>query len=104
LGRLHAASSNGSPGQRQQRRALLGGQHPRRGTALQHPRPALARDVGAPAHRVGGHRLQLSRLSLTSGFEFFGAPSGGLMGVEELLLELGGSSGDRRGVGGADLA
>ncbi len=62
---------------------------PRRGTALQHPRPALARYVGAPAHRVGGHRLQLPRLSLTSGFEFFGAPPEDLMGVEERLLELG---------------
>src|SRR5258706_11850570 len=43
-------------------------------------------------------------VDLTSGFEFFGAPPEGLLGVEERLLELGDWSGDRRGVGGADLA
>src|SRR5260221_11271703 len=58
-------------------------------------------DGGSASAVESCHELAVD---LAGGFEFVVAPPEGLLCVEEGLLELGDWSGDRRGVGGADLA
>src|SRR5450631_2075991 len=58
------------------------------------------RDVLSAVSVEPGHELAVD---LTGGFEFFGAPGEGLLGVEESLLELADAGGNVRVCGAADL-